>query len=334
MSRFGSSIAILGRATGGLVLAVMIAWGAGAVAYSNLPVAARLPAALVFLVASGALLFAVPSRRRGRLGFLALFAAVLGWWFLIPPSNTRDWQPELAVLPYADIEGDKITVHNIRNCDYRTELDFDVRHYDAVLDLNRLESVDLFLVYWGSPNIAHTMTSFGFSTGERLCISIETRKERGEGYSAIKGLFRQFELTYVIADERDLVRLRTNFRVGEDVYLYPVRMTNEQGRRLLLDYLRRANRLRGQPEWYNAATSNCTTAIRAQRAPSDRAPWDWRMLFNGHLDELLYERGLLATALPFSDLKTRALINPAARAAGASADFSALIRRGVPAPSP
>jgi hypothetical protein len=334
MSSFGHSTAILLRAMGGLVVAVMIVWGTFAVAYSNLPAAARLPAAIVFVVASGVLLFVIPSRRHGRWGFAALFSAVLGWWFFIPPSNHRDWQPDLAVLPYADIEGAKITVHNARNCDYRTETDFDVRHYDAVLDLNRLESVDLFLVFWGSPNIAHTMISFGFSSGERLCCSIETRKERGEGYSAIKGLFRQFELTYVIADERDLVRLRTNYRTGEDVYLYHLRMTNEQGRVLFLDYLRRANVLRAQPEWYNAATSNCTTAIRAQRAPSDRAPWNWRMLFNGHLDTLLYERGLLATSLPFADLKSRSLINPAARAAGDSADFSGLIRRAVPALAP
>jgi hypothetical protein len=312
----------------------LVAWGTLAIAYSNLPVAARWPAAIVFVLTSGVLLFLVPSRTPGRWGFTALFSAVLGWWLLIPPSNNRDWQPDLAVLPFADIEGSKITIHNIRNCEYRTETDFDVRHYDAVLDLNRLETVDLALVYWGSPNIAHTMTSFGFSSGEVVCCSIETRKERGEGYSAIKGLFRQYELTYVIADERDLVRLRTNFRTGEDVYLYRLRMSNEQCRVLFLDYLRRANRLRAQPEWYNAATSNCTTAIRAQRAPSDRAAWNWRMLFNGHLDTLLYERGMLANALPFAELKARSLINPVARAAGYSADFSRLIRQGLPPLTP
>jgi hypothetical protein len=326
--------AIIVQAAGWLALAVMVAWGTLAVAYSNLPVAARWPAAIVFVLTSGALLCVVPSRTQGRWAFAALFSAVLGWWLLIPPSNNRDWQPDLAVLPYADIEGSKITLHNIRNCEYRTETDFDVRHYDAVLDLNRLETVDLSLVYWGSPNIAHTMTSFGFSSGEVVCCSIETRKERGEGYSAIKGLFRQYELTYVMADERDLVRLRTNFRTGEDVYLYRLRMTNEQCRVLFLDYLRRANRLRAQPEWYNAATSNCTTAIRAQRAPSDRAAWNWRMLFNGHLDTLLYERGMLANALPFAELKARSLINPVARAAGNSADFSRLIRQGLPPLTP
>jgi hypothetical protein len=238
------------------------------------------------------------------------------------------------VLPFAEIEGSKITVHNIRNCEYRTETDYDVRHYNAVLDLNQLETVDLFLIYWGSPNIAHTMISFGFASGEKLCCSIETRKERGEDYSAVKGLFRQFELTYVIADERDLVRLRTNFRKGEDVYLYRLNMSKQQGRILFLDYLQRANSLHEHPEWYNAVTSNCTTAIRAQRAPNDRAPWNWRMLFNGRLDTLLYERGMLATSLPFPVLKTKSLINPIAQAANDTSDFSRLIRRDVPVLTP
>ena len=232
--------------------------------------------------------FAVHGRR---LSPGAGFIVVLTWWFSLPPSNNRDWLPDVAVLPYADIAGNQVTIHNIRNCDYRTETDFDVRHYDKTFDLDKLRTADLYLVYWGSPNIAHTMVSFGFDGGDYVCMSIETRKEKGEGYSAVKGLFRQFELTYIIADERDLVRLRTNYRQGEDAYLYRARMTPEQSRTLFLDYLRRANELRERPEWYNALTDNCTTAIRTQRAAADRAPWDWRMLVNGHLDELLYERG-------------------------------------------
>jgi hypothetical protein len=262
------------------------------------------------------------------------FALVLLWWFSLQPANERDWQPDLAVLPYADIVGNKVTIHNIRNCDYRTETDFDVRHYDKTFDLDKLRTVDLFLVYWGSPHMAHTMVSFGFEGDDYVCMSIETRKEKGEGYSAAKGLFRQFELTYVIADERDLVRLRTNYRSGEDAYLYRARMTPEQGRRFLLNYLQRANDLRERAEWYNAMTGNCTTAIRTQRAAADRAPWDWRMLVNGHLDELLYERGTIATNLPFAELKQRCLINPRAKAADKADDFSKQIREGVPGVGP
>jgi hypothetical protein len=260
-------------------------------------------------------------------------ALVLGWWFTLQPSNERDWLADVAVLPYADIAGNQITIHNIRNCDYRTEADFDVRHYDKTFNLDKLRTADLYLVYWGSPNMAHTMVSFGFDGGDYLCMSIETRKEKGEGYSAVKGLFRQFELTYIIADERDLVRLRTNYRKGEDAYLYRARMTPEQGRKLFLDYLRRANELRERPEWYNALTDNCTTAIRTQRAATDRAPWDWRMLVNGHLDELLYKRAMIATNLPFAELKKECHINRRARAAERSPEFSQLIRQGLPDPN-
>ena len=255
---------------------------------------------------------------------------VLMWWFLLQPSNNRDWLPDVAVLPFADIAGNQVTVHNIRNCDYRTETDFEVHHYDKTFNLDQLRTVDLYLVTWGSPHIAHTMVSFGFADGDYVCFSIETRKEKGEDYSAMKGLFRQFELTYIIADERDLIRLRANYRQGEEVCLYRLQVTPEQGRKLFLDYLRRANELHERAEWYNALTDNCTTAIRAQRTTADRAPWDWRMLVNGHLDEMLYERGMIVTNLPFAELKKISNINDRAKAADQAADFSQQIRKDLP----
>jgi Domain of unknown function (DUF4105) len=259
------------------------------------------------------------------------FAIVLAWWLQLRPSNNRNWQKDLAVLPYADIEGNRITVHNIRNCDYRTETDFDLRHYDKTFDLDKLRAVDLYLVYWGSPNIAHTMVSFGFEGGDYLCISIETRKEVGESYSAIKGFFRQFELTYVVADERDLVRLRTNYRQGEDAYLYRIQATPERARALFLVYIERVNSLYRRPQWYNALTSNCTTNIRFHtKAMGNRAPFDWRIIVNGHGDEMLYERRRIDTTLPFAELKRRCLINARAKAADKAEDFSRLIREAVP----
>lgn len=261
---------------------------------------------------------------------VAGFTVVVTWWFSLQPSNNLDWLPDVAMLPFADINGNPVVIHNIRNCDYRTETDFDVHTYDKTLDLDQLRTVDLYLVTWGSPHIAHTMVSFGFMTGNYVCFSIETRKEKGENYSAVKGLFRQFELTYIIADERDLVRLRTNYRQGEEACLYRLQVTPEQGRKLFLDYLRRANELHERAEWYNALTDNCTTAIRTQRAAADRAPWDWRMLLNGHLDELLYERGIIVTNLPFAELKKLSNINPQAKVAGQAADFSQQIRKGLP----
>jgi len=253
---------------------------------------------------------------------------------MLQPSNGRDWQPDLAVLAYAEIDGNKVRVHNIRNCDYRAETDFDVRHCDKTFDLEQLRTADLFMVYWGSPNMAHTMVGFGFEGGDQLCFSIETRKEKGEGYSAVKRLFRQFEVIYVVAHELDVVRLRTNYRKGEDAYLYRLRGSPERVRAAFLDYVRRVKDLHQRPEWYSAVTHNCTTSIRMQRAAAARAPWDWRMLVNGHGDELLCERGLIITNLPLAELQQRAHVNARARAADKQADFSRLIRQDVPGTGP
>ncbi len=314
----------------GIVLLLPTLWAAAAL-YFDVRVAGLRPPLAVAYVAALLTVWMRVKRRWLKLGLTACgFAFVLGWWLTLQPSNERNWRPDLALLPYADINSNQVTIHNIRNCDYRTETDYDVRHYDRTFQLDQLRTVDLYMVYWGSPLIAHTMMSFGFEAGEHVCFSIETRNEQGEGYSALKGLFRQFELTLVIADERDVVRLRTNYRQGEEVYLFRLPASAERRRQLFLDYLNRANRLRQGPEWYNAVTDNCTTGIRAQRAATDRAPWDWRMLINGHGDQLLYERGLIATNLPLAELKERGHINARARAADKAEDFSRQIRQGVP----
>ena len=312
------------------LLGLLTLWGVAALYYDARVSWLRLPLAAVYGVGMLAVLIWARPRRLAAGICVGGFLLVLAWWLCLKPSNQRDWQPDVAVLPYADITGNEVTIHNIRNCDYRTETDFDARHYDKTFKLEDLRTVDLFLVTWGSPHIAHTMVSFGFLNGDHVCFSIETRKEKGEAYSAVKGLFRQFELTYIIADERDLVRLRTNYRQGEEACLYRVRMTPEQGRRFFLDYLKRANALRDRAEWYNAATDNCTIAIRTQRAAAERQPWDWRMLVNGHLDQLLYERGTIATNLPFAELKKQAWINARARAADQDPDFSKRIRQNLP----
>jgi hypothetical protein len=312
------------------LVALLTLWAAAALYFDVRVPWLRLPLAAIYgLSMVAALIWVRPARRAAALGGVG-FVLVLAWWLSLKPSNDRDWQPDVAVLPYATFTGNQVTIHDIRNCNYRTETDYDTHCYDKAFNLDDLRTVDLYLVTWGSPHIAHTMVSFGFAGGDHLCFSIETRKEKGEGYSAVKGLFRQFELTYVIADERDLVRLRTNYRQGEEVYLYPLRLNPEQGRTLFLDYLKRANALRQRPQWYNAVTDNCTTAIRTQRAAEDRQAWDWRLLINGHLDELLYERGLLPTNLPFAALKKQCWINARARAADQDPDFSKRIRQNLP----
>src|SRR5262249_16303092 len=223
-----------------------------------------------------------------------------------------------------------LVIQNVRNFDYRSETDFTERWEERTFDLAKLQGADLFLSYWGSPSIAHTIVSWDFGDGQHLAISIETRKERGESYSALLGFFRQYELYYVVADERDVIGVRTNHR-GERVYLYHVRLPPERSRALLLDYLKEVNQLTEEPRWYNALTHNCTTTIREHAARVGPVqPWSWQILANGYLDQLWYERGVLDNSLPFAELKARSDITERAKAADGAADFSARIRDGLP----
>ena len=278
--------------------------------------------------------------RRWRPLALAAFGvaliAVFAWWSSLRPSNERDWQPEVAKLAYATIQGDLVTVHDIRNFDYRTETDFTPAYYDRTFDLRKLDSGDLLAVYWMGPAIAHLFLSFGFG-GDHLAISIEARKERGEGYSSVKGFFRQYELVYVVADERDVIRLRTNYRKDppEQVYLYPVRVPRANIRRLFLEYVRKMNWLREHPEFYNTLTTNCTTAILMNtRVNPQPIPLSWKVLLSGYAPAYAYDMGRLDRSLPFEELERRSLVNPAAQAADQAADFSRRIRAGLPGAGP
>jgi hypothetical protein len=328
------SLRVLAFTALGLVLLLLSVWAVAALYFDVRISWLRMPLAVIYAVVLLAVWIVVKRRWLAVSATLAGFVLVVGWWFTLQPSNDGDWQPDVAVLPYADINGNEVAFHNIRNCDYRTETDYDVRHYDKTFDLEKLRTVDLYMVYWGAPYMAHTMMSFGFDGGDYLCFSLETRKQTGQGYSAIQGLFRQFEFTSIASDERDVVRLRTNYRQGEEAYLYRLRASPAQAREFFLDYVRRMNSLRTRPEWYNALTDNCTTGIRMQRAAADRAPWDWRMLANGYGDEMLYERGMIDTNLPLAELKERCHINARARAADKAEDFSQRIREGVPGIAP
>ena len=229
----------------GLVVAGMTAWGAGAIYYGDLP-GPRLRAMLAgsFVAATALAFLLLPRRRRTLVAFLVVFAALLTWWLGIPASNERDWQPEVAVAPWATIDGDRVTIHGVRNFDYRTETDFVARWEDRTYDLRTLDSADLVAVYWAGKAIAHIMLSFGFAGADYVTVSIETRKERGERYSTLAGFFRQYELVYVVADERDVIRVRTTYRQPqEDVYVYRLRMPRGNIRRVFLDYLRGMNAL-------------------------------------------------------------------------------------------
>lgn len=318
-----------------LPLLCVAAWGALALYYAG-PQPGWLATALAGVYAAGSLgaLVGFRSFRRALLVFAALFGALLTWWTAIPPSNQRDWAPEVARTPRIELHRDLLTVHDLRSFDYRTETDFTPRYEERTYDLSKLTGVDLFLSYWGSPWIAHTIMSWEFEDAPPLAISIETRKDKTQQYSAIQGFFKQYELFYVVADERDLVRLRSNYR-GEQVYLYHLDVPVAQARALLLDYVARINALADQPAFYDAATQNCTTTIRmhARHVNPDGLPFDWRLLLNGHIDEMLYERGRLDRSLPFAELRARSLIDTRAQAADQDPGFSRRIREGLPRPA-
>ena len=258
------------------------------------------------------------------------FALVLAWWLTLQPTNEAAWKPDVAQLAWAEIRGDEVTLHNVRNCDYRTETDFTPRWETRAVRISRITGIDIAIDYWGSPWIAHPIISFQFSDAPPVCFSIETRMKLGQSYSAIGGLYRQFELIYVVADERDVIRLRTNCR-GEEIYLYRTTLTPAQARGRFLEYLRSLNALRARPRWYNAVATNCTTSIRTQHSDAENTPWDWRILINGKGDEMMFERGVIACGgLPFAELRQKAFINAAAKAADQSPEFSRMIREGRP----
>jgi hypothetical protein len=321
---------ILGWILAILILTAITGWESLTVYYSNLPEPFRLPGAIgIALVSLGTLLMVRPAGRSIMI-FISVFVIVILWFLSIPPSNDRNWQPDVTRLAWAEIDGDRITVHNIRNFEYRSETDYTPAYYDKRFDLSKLEAVDVVAVYWMGPTIAHVFLSFAFAGGDYLAISIEARKEKGEGYSTLKGFFRQYELYYVVADERDVIRLRTNYRHDppEDVYIYRAHHgTIENGRRLFLSYMDQINALKARPRFYNTLTTNCSTNIWLNtRVNPDHLPFNWKILLSGHIPEYLYEMESLDSSLPFPELKRRAHANERARAADISADFSRRIR--------
>jgi len=329
-----SPMKLLGHLVIWVVLLAAAAWGCAALWFdgpASRPLAALLAAA--YVLATLVVLIRVRPLRRAHTGALVLFALLLGWWLSIEPNNDRDWQPEVARLAFAEIEGDRVTVHNIRNFDYRSETDFTPAYYDKTFDVSKLQSVDLVAVYWMGPAIAHTIMSFGFEGGDHLAFSIETRKEQGEAYSTIKGFFKQYELYYVVADERDVIRVRSNYRKGppEDVYVYRLHGPIENGRRLFLEYINRINRLKEKPAFYNTLTDNCTTGIWMNTRVNPGHPaLSWKILASGYVPEYLHEVGRLASGTSFDELQRKAHINARAQAADQAADFSRRIRIGMP----
>jgi hypothetical protein len=309
---------------------VLIAWASLAIYYSNLPWAGiRLGLAGAFAAfAIWALWLA--RRRRMSVAFIALFLGVVVWWSSISPSHHRPWRPEVAVMPRAVIDGDRVRLTGVRNFDYRTRNDFTVRYEEREVRLSHLAALDFYVSYFSEGPVAHTFLSFIFDDAPPLSISIETRPEVGEGFAPVASLFKQFELIYVVGDERDLVGVRTNHR-REAVYLYHLNTSADDARRLLLVYLTRINELADRPEFYHLLTNSCTINIfRYANAAGRTGRFDVRHLLNGLVDSYLYHSGRVDTTLPFDELRQRSQINDAAQAADGAPDFSQRIRASLP----
>ena len=261
--------------------------------------------------------------------FAAAFAAIVIWWRRIKPSNDRLWADDVAQIAAATFDGDEVTLHNVRNFDWRSNTDYTQRWETRGYDLDRLNSVDMIVSYWTVPAIAHMLISFGFGGGEQVVFSVEIRREKTESFSEIGGFFKEFELSILAADERDVIRVRTNVR-GEDAYLYRVRMPVSAMRSLFLSYVEQANDLVRTPRFYNTITVNCTTLVyQMMERIVGYLPLSYRLILSGYLPEYVYRVGGLDQRHPLQELRARGRITERAKQADRSDTFSADIRQGI-----
>ena len=260
----------------------------------------------------------------------AAFGALLIWWQRIAPSNDRIWADDVAQMSTGTVDGNRITLRNVRNFDWRSNTDYTQRWETRHYDLDRLNSVDMIMSYWTGPAIAHMLISFGFDDGEHVVFSVEIRRERIESFSEIGGFFKEFELSVIAADERDVIRVRTNVR-GEDTYLYRLRMPVSAMRSLFLGYIDEANALVRTPRFYNTVTVNCTTLVyQMMQRIVGYLPLSYRLIFSGYLPEYVYRVGGLDQRFSIKELRALGRISERAKESDRSEAFSADIRRGIP----
>ena len=292
----------------------------------------RIGACLALDVIAVAALVAVVRRRRWRavMVYAAVYAVFLAWSGSISPSNDKNWAADVAHGITGIIDGDRLSAREVRNFIWHTEMDYTERWEQRIYDLSKLRSLDLFLVYWMGPSIAHTIMSFGFDDGRYLDFSIELRRVQDDQYSAVAGFFKTHELVYIGADERDLMTLR-KVR-NEQIQLYRLRTPPARARALLVEYIEQANDLAVRPRFYNTLTTNCTTTIFDMiRAVTSSIPFDWRVILTGHLPGYLYEHGAVDTSIPLEELRQRADVTSRVDASLTEIEFSSRLREGVPA---
>ncbi|MDF3623570.1 Lnb N-terminal periplasmic domain-containing protein [Brytella acorum] len=306
---------------------LMACFGAAAFWYSTImPSGLRVVLAVLFPSLMLGIAFGV-RRFRARVAMLAvLIIGFWGWYLSDPPRNDRDWTLEYAVPADAVFEGHVAHIRNVRDIRYRTVKDYTPHYYDADYDLDQLDGLDLVTSYWAGETIAHVFLSFSFRNGRHLAISIETRRQKRFVYSTIAGFFHHYELFYVVADERDLIGVRTDVR-KERVYLYHVRVSPEVRRKLFVSYVNEIHDLAHRAQWYNTLTDNCTTGILARAGARLRYRFDWRVLLSGHTARLAYDLGLLDQNESFATLKRESrIVRPEGAEPGP--DYSREIRVG------
>ena len=256
-------------------------------------------------------------------------ASMVGFVLLKTPSHDRNWKTEHARLPVAEFEEQRVTVRNVRNFSYNPDGGIrEAEYFDHTYDLGKVTELWYGISHFYGYGLAHTFLSFGFADGARLVLSIEARQEIGETYRPLTGLFRNYELIFVIADERDVIGVRTHVR-GERVYLYRIKANLEYIRRFLRIMLDRVNGIQTRPEFYNTIIDNCMTGILEH---VEGLSWfdiffDYRVLLPGYSDEVAYELGILVGDGSLAELRAAARLDPA-RTAIDDQDFSDKIRRG------
>jgi len=316
------------------LLVLSAVWANLAIAYqlSGAP-AVRIGACLILTLIALSTLVAVVQRKHWRivLIYAAAFALVLAWSGSISASNDKNWAAEVVHGITGIVDGDRLAVRNVRNFSWRTDTDYNERWEERTYDLSQLRSLDLFLVYWMGPSIAHTIMSFGFDDGRHLDFSIELRRTQNDQYSAVAGFFETHELVFIGADERDLMTLR-KVR-NEQIQLYRLRTPPERARALLGEYIKQANDLAANPRFYNTLTTNCTTPIfDMMHAVTSSIPFDWRIILTGHLPDYLYQHAAVDTRIPLEELRERADVTGRVDRNLSEVEFASRIRKGVPAP--
>jgi hypothetical protein len=333
----GSVLRFAGMLLATLLLGIPAVWGALALWYQA-PGGGQLKSIFVLLWSAFTLgvLFALWQGRAGLafLSFALAFAILLIWWQRITPTNERLWADDVAQITHGGIEGTRVTLRNVRNFDWRSNSEYTQRWETRSYDLDKLTSVDMIMSYWDGWAIAHMLISFGFDDGQHVAFSVEVRRRKNESYSELGGFFKRDGLSIIAADERDVIRVRTNIR-GEDDYLYRIRMPQPAMRSLFLGYVEQADRLLDTPRFYNTITVNCTTLVyHMMKRIVGHLPWSYRLLFTGYLPAYVYRVGGLDQRFTLAELRALGRITDRARQSDRSDTFSADIRKGIPAIEP